>query len=109
MAEPTLAEVFGANATQDATDLVIKKSDLPATNFTPSSTNRAEQLLVAMIQKIATKLNETNQTSDPDIQITVEPSFNTVTTVNGIPYKVFTYTISLRKPDTDTVIKPNDF
>lgn len=109
MAEPTLTEVFGASATQDGTDLVIKKADLPAANFTPASNNRAEQLFVALLQKVAVKLNETNQTADSDIQITVEPSFSSVTTVNDVNYKVFTYTVSLRKPDTDTIIKPNDF
>lgn len=34
MAEPTLAQVFGENATQDGTQLIISKADLAAVGLT---------------------------------------------------------------------------
>ncbi|MDZ7953338.1 hypothetical protein [Nostoc sp. DedQUE09] len=45
----TLAQLFGVNASQTATELVIQKADLVAIGLTPQSNNRAEQLLVALL------------------------------------------------------------
>ncbi|MCC5597967.1 hypothetical protein [Nostoc favosum] len=47
----TLAQLFGVNAVQTATELVIKKSDLVAIGLTPQINNRAEQLVVAILLK----------------------------------------------------------
>ncbi|MEH1971108.1 hypothetical protein [Nostoc sp.] len=47
----TLQELFGVNATQTATELVIKKADLVAVGLTPQTNNRAEQLVVAILLK----------------------------------------------------------
>ena len=45
----TLNDLFGVNATQTATELVIKKSDLVAVGLTATANNRAEQLAVAIL------------------------------------------------------------
>jgi hypothetical protein len=45
----TLQELFGASASQTATELVIKKSDLVAVGLTATANNRAEQLVVAIL------------------------------------------------------------
>jgi hypothetical protein len=45
----TLQELFGASASQTATQLVIKKSDLVAVGLTASANNTAEQLVVAIL------------------------------------------------------------
>lgn len=45
----TLAQLFGVNASQTATELVIQKADLAAVGLTPQSNNRAEQLVVALL------------------------------------------------------------
>jgi hypothetical protein len=45
-----LAQVFGAGATQDATTLTIRKSDLPG--LTAAVDNRGEQLLVAFLLQL---------------------------------------------------------
>ncbi|MEA5601071.1 hypothetical protein [Nostoc sp. UHCC 0252] len=45
----TLAQLFGVNASQTATELVIKKADLVAIGLTPQTNNRAEQLVVALV------------------------------------------------------------
>jgi len=46
----TLAQVFGANATQDATTLTIQKADL--LGLTAAADNRGEQLLVGMLLQL---------------------------------------------------------
>jgi hypothetical protein len=51
----TLQELFGVNAMQTATELVIKKSDLVAVGLTPTANNRAEQLLVAITLQALSK------------------------------------------------------
>ncbi len=45
----TLQELFGVNAVQTATELVIKKTDLVEIGLTPQINNRAEQLAVAIL------------------------------------------------------------
>ncbi len=45
----TLQELFGDSASQTATELVIKKSDLVAVGLTATANNRAEQLIVAIL------------------------------------------------------------
>jgi hypothetical protein len=45
----TLQELFGASASQTATELVIRKSDLVAVGLTATANNRAEQLAVAIL------------------------------------------------------------
>ena len=47
----TLQELFGVNASQTATELVIRKADLVAIGLTPQTNNRAEQLIVAILLK----------------------------------------------------------
>jgi hypothetical protein len=47
----TLQELFGTSASQTATELVIKKSDLVAIGLTVTANNRAEQLAVAVLLK----------------------------------------------------------
>lgn len=49
MAEPTLTQVFGSGATQDATTITISKSDLTEIGLTPDANNSAESLLIAEI------------------------------------------------------------
>ena len=47
----TLQELFGKSASQTATELVIKKSDLVAVGLTATANNRAEQLAVAVLSQ----------------------------------------------------------
>ena len=64
MAEPTLVSVFGPNATQNATDIVIKKADLVAAGLTPGATNTAESLLASIFIFAANNLTEANRFTD---------------------------------------------
>ncbi len=95
MAEPTLTEVFGDNATQDATTLTISKADLVDTGLTPAADNTAESLVAALLKKQRGKLNIANQELDPDIQITIsEPALFT-NNRNNVNYDQYNYTVSL--------------
>lgn len=109
MAEPTLQQVFGANATQDANTITISKADLTPVGLTSSATNRAEQLFVAILLKAAAYLNPTTQTNDNDVQVTIESSFPSITFRNNQNYRQNTYTVALQKLDTSSTIDPDDY
>ncbi|MBW4425941.1 MAG: hypothetical protein KME50_16190 [Nostoc desertorum CM1-VF14] len=47
----TLSELFGINALQTATELIIRKADLMPVGLTPVVDNRSEQLFVAILLK----------------------------------------------------------
>ncbi|RAM50387.1 MAG: hypothetical protein C6Y22_17480 [Hapalosiphonaceae cyanobacterium JJU2] len=109
MAEPTLQQVFGANATQDANTITISKADLTPVGLTSSATNRAEQLFVAILLKAESYLNPTNQASDSDIQVTIDDGFVSIVNRNSQNYRQSTYTIALQKLDTSSNIDPDDY
>lgn len=48
----TLQELFGVNAVETAEELIIKKSDLSAVGFTATASDRAEQLVVAVLLQV---------------------------------------------------------
>jgi hypothetical protein len=110
MAEPTLAQVFGSNATQDANTLTISKADLTSVGLTASANNTAESLVVALILKAASYLTETNQSSNPDIQITIADSgFPQIVSRNNSQYRQITYNVNLQTPDTGFTIDPDNY
>ncbi|BBD66342.1 hypothetical protein NIES4072_63890 [Nostoc commune NIES-4072] len=110
MAEPTLA-VFGANATQTATDLVIKKSDLVAVGLTPATSNTAESLLIAIILQFKTVLTDTARDTNIDQSIAVTDGFSpSITTRNNAIYLRNTISIEVDKLLTGAdVIDPDDY
>ncbi len=75
--EPLLTNFFGPGATQTATELIIKKTDLiapvgltPTYEFTPTATNGSEQLFVAML--LRAQRNQ-DQSTDSQLVLTWEP------------------------------------
>jgi hypothetical protein len=110
MAEPTLVQVFGAGATQDATTLTILKSDLASVGLTASASNTAESLLVALILKAAAYLNDTTQTTNADVQVTIADSgFPQIVIRNSTTYRQITYNLNLQKIDTGFTLDPDDY
>jgi hypothetical protein len=109
MAEPTLVQVFGANATQNATTLTIDKADLP--RLTPSASNTAESLLTGILLRGQTQLTKTNFDGNLDQSIYVESGFPgfVFRGTNNDSYRVDSLTVSLTKPDTSAVIDPDDY
>ncbi|HYX18766.1 MAG TPA: hypothetical protein VE944_31240 [Nostoc sp.] len=111
MAEPTLLEVFGANATQTSTDLVIKKSDLVAVGFTPSANNTAESLIIAIVLKFKSVLTDAARDTNIDQSVTVTDGFSpSITTRNNAIYLRNTISVEVDKILTGAdVIDPDDY
>lgn len=109
MSEPTLQAVFGANATQDATTITIYKADL--TGLTASANNRAEALFTAISLKAKSGLTKTGFDADTDQSIYIDSGYPTFTFrgSNNDSYRVDQLTINLAKPDTASVIDPDDY
>lgn len=109
MAEPTLQEIFGENATQDSSTLTISKSDLQTTGLSAATDNTAESLIVAIVLKAAQNLSDTKQETNQDIQVTINKGFDSLVTRNNLSYRQYQYTIEMQKLDTATAPVASDF
>lgn len=109
MAEPTLQQVFGAGATQTATTITILKTDLATVGLTANATNSAESLFVALLLLAAVHLNTTNLDSNIDQSVSIEDSFDAITTRNNVTYRQKTKSINFYKIDSGTSIDPDDY
>lgn len=107
MAEPTLQQIFGANATQTAGVLTIQKADFPS--LTAAADNRGEQLMVAVLLKAKAFLTTVNQDANPEQSITIEDSFESITTRNNQQYRQKTISINLQKLDVSAGVDPDDY
>ncbi|WP_088243873.1 hypothetical protein [Calothrix rhizosoleniae] len=109
MSEPTLTEVFGANATQDASTVTINKADLPG--LTASATNTAESLLAAIFIQAAIALTQTKFDSDTDVSVYIESGFSSFTNrgANNDRYQVDPLTINFAKLNLETGLNPDDY
>lgn len=112
MAEPTLTDVFGAGATQDATTITIVKADLPG--LTASSSNTAEALLTGILKRAAVNLTDTNRDANIDqsvfVDLTQTPSFTT--RINGNTTETYirnTISVELDKAYGTVEIDPDDY
>jgi hypothetical protein len=105
MPEPSLTQIFGANAVQTTDTISFKKSDLGITGE-----GRAEQVFAAILAKAKGYLTEENQTTDPDIQITIATGFSSLVSRNSLTYREKQLTISFQKIDGElNDIIPNDY
>lgn len=111
MAEPTLIQVFGANATQTLSTLTISKTDLATVGLTASATNTAESLIVALLLLAGSYLKATNQTSvNTDIQVTIDDSgYPQLVSRNSLNWRQITYNVNLQTPDTGLTIDPDNY
>lgn len=110
MAEPTLIEVFGAGATQDATTVTIAKADLASVGLTASASNSAESLLVALILKAQTYLNDTNLATNIDQSVSITTATTpTFTNRNNAVYIRDAISIEIDKPSPSLAIDPDDY
>ncbi|MEH1971107.1 hypothetical protein [Nostoc sp.] len=111
MAERTLTEVFGANASQTATDLVIKKSDLTSAGLTASANNTAESLLIAVVLKSKETLTDTARDTNIDQSVAITDGFSpSITTRNNDIYLRNTISVEVDKLLAGAdVIDPDDY
>jgi hypothetical protein len=107
--KPTLIQVFGASATQTATDLTIKKADLVAVGLTPSATNTAESLLLAIALLAKTTLTPANRTSNLDQTIALEPSYDQIANRGTTQYYQSALTLTAQKLNNSTPLDPDDY
>lgn len=112
MAEPLITQVFGSGASQTATTLTIDKADLATVGLTASATNTPESLFVAMLLIAKNQLSVANQELNVEQGVTVADQdfdFQSLVTRNNTIYRQTTYSVRLQKPDTASVINPNDY
>ncbi|WP_375514430.1 hypothetical protein [uncultured Nostoc sp.] len=109
MAEPTLTDIFGTGATQDATSITIQKSSLP--RLTASANNTSESLLTAILLKAQVSLSQTSFDANINQSIYVSAGFSSFTTrgVNNDFYRVDQLIFNLAKVDTGSIIDPDDY
>lgn len=105
--EPTLQQILGADATQDANTITIQKADLPG--LTASANNRAESLLVAMLLKAMSYLNQANFDANTDQSLLITQTFQSLTTRGTDTYRRTDLTVALHKVDNSGVIDPDDY
>lgn len=104
MAEPTLAQIFGANATQDANTITISKADLAANaGLNPSANNTGESLLVAVVKQAALTLNDANQENNPEQSISISLSENP----SNIPRNEALFFRNTYTVELDSIIDPS--
>ncbi len=107
MAELTLTQIFGANATQSSTDIVIRKSDL--TGLTASSNNSAESLLVAILLKVKSYLIQTNYDLNKDQSLYLIDGFSSLANRGGVQHRLDQITVTMSKLDASSTIDPKDY
>ena len=113
MAEPTIQQVFGASATETATEITISKSDLSAVGLTPSATNTAESLLSAVFLLAQQSLTQENFDLNVDQSIVVASGFASIVqrddgTGNFVSYRQNQLNLNLHKLDSSE-IDPDDY
>lgn len=109
MAEPTLVTVFGASATQSATQLTISKADLAAVGLTASATNTPESLLAAIIALAKLTLTELSFDSNMDQSVAISDGIDSLVTRNNVIYRQSTKIIEFYKVDNSGTFDPDDY
>ncbi|MCC5641105.1 hypothetical protein LC593_35850 [Nostoc sp. CHAB 5844] len=109
MAEPTLQEIFGSNASQTSTTITITKADL--TGLTASSSNSGESLLVAILLQAKVNLTQTNFDSNIDQSIYIATGFSSFTNrgTDQTQYRTDQLTVTLAKIDNQATFDPDDY
>ncbi|MGB3208250.1 MAG: hypothetical protein WBB28_24970 [Crinalium sp.] len=109
MPAPTIQQVFGDGATQDATSLIVAKADLGSVGLTGSATNTAQSLLAATLLKAKAVLTPENFAINPDQRVVIEESFETLVERNDEQYRQKSYTVTLYKLESTATIDPDDY
>lgn len=110
MPEPTLIQVFGAGATQDANTITIQKAALIAKGLPSSASNNAEAIVSALTLLWGDYLNETQQGINTDIQITIADSgYPQIVTRNSNQYTQITVNFNFQKPYSGATLNPSEY
>lgn len=110
MAEPTLPEVFGANATQTATTITIDKANLGIVGFNPAASNSAESIFVALVLMAQRVLTEENRAGDAiNRGVTVFYSGQDLINQGSQNYRRDAYSVLLYKQQSLSPVVPGDY
>jgi|SRR6476469_4156327 len=105
--QPTIQQVFGPGATQDADSITILKADLPG--LTAAANNNGEQLFAGVVNRARIYLTEANQASNPDQSITFGETFSSFVSRNSQNYRQNQVPVNFQKLDTDADIEPDEY
>ena len=110
MAEPTLQEVFGANAVQSATTLTISKADLVSVGLTANAGNTAESLLVALLIRASNSLTEVARSQDlVNRHVTVQYGGQDLVEQSGSNFRRDVYSVLAYKTTALQTVDPDDY
>lgn len=110
MADYSLTQLFGANATQSSTELIIKKADLVNVGLTPAANNSAESLVVALFLLWQSQLTDTNRLLDEaNRQIAISDAGVDIYQGATDQYLRRTLALSLYNQFTVPVLDPDNF
>jgi hypothetical protein len=109
MAELSLQEIFGANATQTIDNIIISKADLAAVGLTAAPANTGEAIFMAFALIGQLRLTQVGFDANIDQSLVVEtqlPGFIFRGTEN-LRYRTDQLTITAAKPDEGATIDPD--
>lgn len=109
MAEPTLVTIFGNNASQTATQLIISKADLATVGLTASANNTPESLLAAIIALAQPSLGQVGYDANLDQSIVITNQSDSLITRGSVTYRQSGKTIEFYKPDSSGNFDPDDY
>lgn len=107
MTKPTLVQVFGTGATQTATTVTFQKADL--LTLTPSATNTAESIFMAIALTAQVNLTPTARDGDSDRKVAIENGFEQTVTRNAVRYNQIQLNITAQKVSPAAAIDADDY
>lgn len=108
MAQPTLEQIFGTGAIQDADSVTIDKAALATVGLTANANNAAEALLNAIFRVAAKHLTAANLDLNPDQSIVIGTPSNSTDDRLNATYFVQNFTIGFQKLIANTDVMPGD-
>lgn len=110
MAEPTLQDLFGDNASQDSSSIIIPKANLTVVGLTAEENNTAESLLVAILLLAKQYLNQTNYDGNIEQNVLIEDGISSfLNRGDNQTYRSDQLNITLTKIDIQSTISPDDY
>ncbi|MGM3305096.1 hypothetical protein ACSQ6I_03775 [Anabaena sp. WFMT] len=105
--EPTLQQIFGASATQDATTVTILKSEIGVLGASATG----EAILTGAVLKAQAYLTQTNYDANIDQSVVVDNGFPGFVNRGepAVQYRTDQLTITLSKVDDAVTLDPNDY
>lgn len=110
MTTPSLSDVFGAGASQDAATLTIVKADLASVGLTASAGNTAQALFTALVLKAFAVLTEANRATDfANRKVTLLYGGQDLVSQSDVNYRRDVYQVNLYKVTPLETVDPDDY